>query len=1068
MKRLQLILNEPGSGEITVPLDSAMAANLVSGTFQPLKYRGTEVGGIWIEDIDRSIVDSGERSGRQITARGRGPLAILDDAIVWDWMTPALETDRYFWLNVDGTVPAMFHKGEILAQLIHEALDAQYNANGDLMDRKCWHDAGDNHILAYDFTSALDSDGIAWDVTEADYIQARVGTSLLDMARQFVALGMPNAAYEFGITATHDAATGITTIHVRQTPQGVALASTVVHFRIGHNCTLVSDTSGAAELRNAILINFSDPLVPYTNVTDATSITANRRRESLLQASDASTLATAQVYGNAELDTLKNAKHSITLKISDAVGPKYLTDYNLGDWIYYDDGTGTETAYRIVGIKLEWDDDWYADVVVTLNSLIMENELRSARDLRRVGAQSSGSSLMNPKGADALYSSLLHIPSGTAADGQVLTADGLGSSVWENVDGGSGTPGGVEHLHSLLHFDGVDGSQVFTDALGLTWTYYNHAQLSDTQIKFGLTSGYFDGTDDYIKTTGLAATGTSDFTMECWIYLLNYGTTGASRQDFLNRRGAWNDKTGISVGVSTSGKLTLYNSYEGFTDPLGSYIYFSSVQSVSLNEWHHVALVRHTNDFQFYLDGIKDANHWSSAVNLSSTVMEIGRGEYATTNRYVTAYIDEFAFYDYAKYTASFHSTLPTLPYELVDRVVRGTTILFRRGDAANLPTLFPGEPFIALDTGGFYIGDFLIAPGSGGYGDILGTGVVGQLAEFVTDTKHIQAAKLIGPVTNILTITNAAAATLALAITAGKTLTLTTTDNFNLTVPATLTVAGLGIANVFTTQQMVDGTSDQIQLRVQGHATQTTNLQTFENSAGDVLGGIQGRGTYFCNLNTTAENLFIGPGAGNAAATGTTDTAVGSLALASLSSGVQNMAFGRAALYSLTTGNGNVAIGFNSLIFNDDGNYNVGLGSESLRDGTSIDNDIAIGASTLYHCTGNNNVAIGIGAGYTLTNSEGCIFIGYNAGFYQTGVNAVLAIDYVRRASAAEEVTNSIIYGQMAATVAGQTLLLNAGNMGFFGHAAAAQPTKAGHNNWANISDVVQALADLGLVDAV
>src|SRR3989304_8159137 len=83
-----------------------------------------------------------------------------------------------------------------------------------------------------------------------------------------------------------------------------------------------------------------------------------------------------------------------------------------------------------------------------------------------------------------------------------------------------------------------------------------------------------------------------------------------------------------------------------------------------------------------------------------------------------------------------------------------------------------------------------------------------GQLAQFVTDDKHIEDAKIIGPASNILTITNAAAATLALAITASKTLTLTTTDNYNLTIPATGTVALLATANVFTANQTISNTA--------------------------------------------------------------------------------------------------------------------------------------------------------------------------------------------------------------------------------------------------------------------
>jgi hypothetical protein len=142
-------------------------------------------------------------------------------------------------------------------------------------------------------------------------------------------------------------------------------------------------------------------------------------------------------------------------------------------------------------------------------------------------------------------------------------------------------------------------------------------------------------------------------------------------------------------------------------------------------------------------------------------------------------------------------------------------------------------------DLPGFYNGTIWVW--GNGTGDILGTGVVGQVAEFVTDTKTIQAAKLIAPAVNILTLTNAAASTLALAITAAKTLTLTATDNFNLTIPATGTAALLATANIFTTQQIVDGTSNQIQLRVQGHSTQTANIQTWESSGGTIYGAFQG-----------------------------------------------------------------------------------------------------------------------------------------------------------------------------------------------------------------------------------
>ena len=53
----------------------------------------------------------------------------------------------------------------------------------------------------------------------------------------------------------------------------------------------------------------------------------------------------------------------------------------------------------------------------------------------------------------------------------------------------------------------------------------------------------------------------------------------------------------------------------------------------------------------------------------------------------------------------------------------------------------------------------------------------------------------------------------------------------FTLTVPATGIAALLATRNVFTVQQMIDGTVDEIQLRLQANATQTANILEIETS---------------------------------------------------------------------------------------------------------------------------------------------------------------------------------------------------------------------------------------------
>jgi hypothetical protein len=99
--------------------------------------------------------------------------------------------------------------------------------------------------------------------------------------------------------------------------------------------------------------------------------------------------------------------------------------------------------------------------------------------------------------------------------------------------------------------------------------------------------------------------------------------------------------------------------------------------------------------------------------------MELGRGDESTTMRYFTGYIDEVAFWDYARYS-DYYFAIPTMPYVLSTEVKRQTLMMFRRGDAAGLPTLYDGEPFIELDTGKLHVGAFTYGVG-GGTGDFSG-----------------------------------------------------------------------------------------------------------------------------------------------------------------------------------------------------------------------------------------------------------------------------------------------------------------------------------------------------------
>jgi hypothetical protein len=164
--------------------------------------------------------------------------------------------------------------------------------------------------------------------------------------------------------------------------------------------------------------------------------------------------------------------------------------------------------------------------------------------------------------------------------------------------------------------------------------------------------------------------------------------------------------------------------------------------------------------------------------------------------------------------------------------------------------------------------------------------------------------------------------------------------------------------------------------------------------------------------------NTFVGQNAGNFTMGSTaTETYHGSF----------NSAIGNGTLYKNTTGYYNVAIGGYSLYANTTGFNNIAIGYNSLTDNTTGYGNFALGFSSLYsNTTGYNNTAIGSYSGFVSTGSAN-IFLGYYAGRRQTVLDNLLIIDNQDRSSAAQEITNSLIYGVFAAAPENQTLRINA-----------------------------------------
>ena len=202
-----------------------------------------------------------------------------------------------------------------------------------------------------------------------------------------------------------------------------------------------------------------------------------------------------------------------------------------------------------------------------------------------------------------------------------------------------------------------------------------------------------------------------------------------------------------------------------------------------------------------------------------------------------------------------------------------------------------------------------------------------------------------------------------------------------------------------------------------------TNNVTTTytDDIADGSLTGVQGAG--YLRGNTT--NKFItlngdklmgfdyafttlGKFAGNALTTGYNFTAVGHNAGMSVTSGANNTCIGDSAGASITTGVENTTVGQFAMYYGT-GNYNTAIGRLALFTKTS----------------GSNNTALGYYAGAANVNTSNGVFLGSQAGQYETAGNK-LFIDSLDRTNEAGGRAKSLIYGVFATTVNAQTLNIN------------------------------------------
>jgi hypothetical protein len=230
---------------------------------------------------------------------------------------------------------------------------------------------------------------------------------------------------------------------------------------------------------------------------------------------------------------------------------------------------------------------------------------------------------------------------------KTLTNGAVGLKPWAPVDlrRPSGAP---DFTTFLLHLDGTNGSTTFTEALGATVTGGGNAQISTAQSKFGGASALLDGTGDYLTSaTGAPFRFAGDFTLEGW-----FRPAANPAVDLLfEGRASGASATGFAV-YRASGLLRMFTN--NADQILGS-------TTMSLSNWHHVALTRQGTTMRLFLDGVLEGSTFTSSANFSDGLCFIG-ADSVGTNAF-NGNVDEFRLSNgIAYYTSNFTPPAAAFP----------------------------------------------------------------------------------------------------------------------------------------------------------------------------------------------------------------------------------------------------------------------------------------------------------------------------------------------------------------------------------------------------------------------
>jgi hypothetical protein len=202
----------------------------------------------------------------------------------------------------------------------------------------------------------------------------------------------------------------------------------------------------------------------------------------------------------------------------------------------------------------------------------------------------------------------------------------------------------------LLHMNGEDGSQTFTDSSQSVHTVTAHstAQIDTDQSKLGGASGLFDeAVDSYLTVPDHADfdfSADNTFTIETWIRV-NEGTTPNSCDVGYIFEQKTDDDNLAHIIVQSDGHIEFVVINATNTQTLST-----PALAVTPETWHHVRVVGDGTNYYIFIDGtIRDQAAITQSMQDFTGLIYIGKG----TSGY-DGWMDEFRISKVARSTANF------------------------------------------------------------------------------------------------------------------------------------------------------------------------------------------------------------------------------------------------------------------------------------------------------------------------------------------------------------------------------------------------------------------------------